>query len=59
MLYTTEMNGKNTMWEVDGSMVPAEWYDPNFDIIITLCSWYSPILLLGLVATCEVYVVLV
>lgn len=27
VIYTTEMNGKNTMWEVDGSMVPAEWYD--------------------------------
>uniref|UniRef100_A0A8C5CWH7 NADH dehydrogenase [ubiquinone] 1 alpha subcomplex subunit 12 n=1 Tax=Gadus morhua TaxID=8049 RepID=A0A8C5CWH7_GADMO len=26
VLYTTEMNGKNTMWEVDGSMVPAEWH---------------------------------
>ncbi|KAF3859350.1 hypothetical protein F7725_021749 [Dissostichus mawsoni] len=24
VLYTTEMNGKNTMWEVDSSMVPAE-----------------------------------
>ncbi|XP_008279078.1 NADH dehydrogenase [ubiquinone] 1 alpha subcomplex subunit 12 [Stegastes partitus] len=26
VIYTTEMNGKNTMWEVDGSMVPAEWH---------------------------------
>lgn len=26
MIYTTEMNGKKTLWEVDGSMVPAEWY---------------------------------
>uniref|UniRef100_A0AAY5K9N7 NADH dehydrogenase [ubiquinone] 1 alpha subcomplex subunit 12 n=1 Tax=Esox lucius TaxID=8010 RepID=A0AAY5K9N7_ESOLU len=26
VIYTTEMNGKNTMWDVDGSMVPAEWY---------------------------------
>lgn len=26
VIYTTEMNGKNTLWEVDGSMVPAEWY---------------------------------
>lgn len=25
VIYTTEMNGKNTMWEVDGSMVPSEW----------------------------------
>ncbi|CAM2098516.1 NADH dehydrogenase [ubiquinone] 1 alpha subcomplex subunit 12 [Caretta caretta] len=24
--YTTEMNGKNTFWEVDGSMVPPEWH---------------------------------
>lgn len=27
VIYTTEMNGKNTLWEVDGSMVPAEWCD--------------------------------
>lgn len=27
VIYTTEMNGKKTLWEVDGSMVPAEWYD--------------------------------
>ncbi|XP_061570189.1 NADH dehydrogenase [ubiquinone] 1 alpha subcomplex subunit 12 [Cololabis saira] len=26
VIYTTEMNGKNTLWEVDGSMVPAEWH---------------------------------
>ncbi|XP_061108933.1 NADH dehydrogenase [ubiquinone] 1 alpha subcomplex subunit 12 [Conger conger] len=26
VIYTTEMNGKNTFWEVDGSMVPAEWH---------------------------------
>lgn len=26
VIYTTEMNGKKTLWEVDGSMVPAEWY---------------------------------
>uniref|UniRef100_A0A6Q2YUX3 NADH dehydrogenase [ubiquinone] 1 alpha subcomplex subunit 12 n=1 Tax=Esox lucius TaxID=8010 RepID=A0A6Q2YUX3_ESOLU len=26
VIYTTEMNGKNTMWDVDGSMVPAEWH---------------------------------
>lgn len=25
VIYTTEMNGKKTLWEVDGSMVPAEW----------------------------------
>ncbi|KFR15085.1 NADH dehydrogenase [ubiquinone] 1 alpha subcomplex subunit 12, partial [Opisthocomus hoazin] len=24
--YTNEMNGKNTFWEVDGSMVPPEWH---------------------------------
>ncbi|XP_038666874.1 NADH dehydrogenase [ubiquinone] 1 alpha subcomplex subunit 12 [Scyliorhinus canicula] len=24
--YTSEMNGKNTFWEVDGSMVPPEWH---------------------------------
>lgn len=29
VIYTTEMNGKKTLWEVDGSMVPAEWYDIN------------------------------
>uniref|UniRef100_A0A8C6DWV8 NADH dehydrogenase [ubiquinone] 1 alpha subcomplex subunit 12 n=1 Tax=Moschus moschiferus TaxID=68415 RepID=A0A8C6DWV8_MOSMO len=23
---TTEMNGKNTFWDVDGSMVPPEWH---------------------------------
>lgn len=34
MIYTTEMNGKNCMWEVDGSMVPAEWYD--LQIVIEL-----------------------
>jgi len=26
VIYTTEMNGKRTLWEVDGSMVPAEWH---------------------------------
>lgn len=26
VIYTTEMNGKNTFWDVDGSMVPPEWY---------------------------------
>ncbi|XP_054876321.1 NADH dehydrogenase [ubiquinone] 1 alpha subcomplex subunit 12 [Poeciliopsis prolifica] len=26
VIYTTEMNGKRTFWEVDGSMVPAEWH---------------------------------
>uniref|UniRef100_A0A3Q1GXI2 NADH dehydrogenase [ubiquinone] 1 alpha subcomplex subunit 12 n=1 Tax=Acanthochromis polyacanthus TaxID=80966 RepID=A0A3Q1GXI2_9TELE len=26
VIYTTEMNGKKTLWEVDGSMVPAEWH---------------------------------
>ncbi|XP_068793989.1 NADH dehydrogenase [ubiquinone] 1 alpha subcomplex subunit 12 isoform X2 [Struthio camelus] len=25
VIYTNEMNGKNTFWEVDGSMVPPEW----------------------------------
>ncbi|XP_057342485.1 NADH dehydrogenase [ubiquinone] 1 alpha subcomplex subunit 12 isoform X1 [Manis pentadactyla] len=25
VIYTTEMNGKNTYWNVDGSMVPPEW----------------------------------
>ncbi|XP_016143397.1 NADH dehydrogenase [ubiquinone] 1 alpha subcomplex subunit 12-like [Sinocyclocheilus grahami] len=25
VIYSTEMNGKNTLWDVDGSMVPAEW----------------------------------
>ncbi|KAI2567368.1 NDUFA12 isoform 9 [Pan troglodytes] len=25
VVYTTEMNGKNTFWDVDGSMVPPEW----------------------------------
>ncbi|CAM4582195.1 unnamed protein product [Caretta caretta] len=24
--YATEMNGKSTFWEVDGSMVPPEWH---------------------------------
>lgn len=27
VIYTMEMNGKKTLWDVDGSMVPAEWYD--------------------------------
>ncbi|XP_045682523.1 NADH dehydrogenase [ubiquinone] 1 alpha subcomplex subunit 12 [Phyllostomus hastatus] len=26
VVYTTEMNGKNTFWDVDGSMVPPEWH---------------------------------
>ncbi|NXJ03175.1 NDUAC dehydrogenase, partial [Odontophorus gujanensis] len=26
VVYTNEMNGKNTFWEVDGSMVPPEWH---------------------------------
>ncbi|KAL8221695.1 UNVERIFIED_CONTAM: hypothetical protein K2H54_074373 [Gekko kuhli] len=25
VVYTEEMNSKNTYWEVDGSMVPPEW----------------------------------
>ncbi|KAM4711738.1 NADH dehydrogenase [ubiquinone] 1 alpha subcomplex subunit 12 [Anableps anableps] len=26
VIYTLEMNGKRTFWEVDSSMVPAEWH---------------------------------
>ncbi|KAK6482589.1 NADH dehydrogenase [Huso huso] len=26
VIYAKEMNGKNTYWEVDGSMVPPEWH---------------------------------
>ncbi|KAM6895950.1 NADH dehydrogenase [ubiquinone] 1 alpha subcomplex subunit 12 [Lycodopsis pacificus] len=26
VIYTTEMNGKNTFWQVDASMVPPEWH---------------------------------
>ncbi|MBN3271810.1 NR2C1 protein, partial [Polyodon spathula] len=26
VIYAEEMNGKNTYWEVDGSMVPPEWH---------------------------------
>ncbi|NXG73918.1 NDUAC dehydrogenase, partial [Baryphthengus martii] len=26
VIYADEMNGKNTFWEVDGSMVPPEWH---------------------------------
>ncbi|XP_006901219.1 PREDICTED: NADH dehydrogenase [ubiquinone] 1 alpha subcomplex subunit 12-like [Elephantulus edwardii] len=26
VMYTTEMNGKNTFWDVDGSMVLPEWH---------------------------------
>ena len=26
VIHTTEMNGKNTFWDVDGSMVPPEWH---------------------------------
>ncbi|XP_013886310.1 NADH dehydrogenase [ubiquinone] 1 alpha subcomplex subunit 12 [Austrofundulus limnaeus] len=26
VVYTSEMNGKNTHWDVDASMVPAEWH---------------------------------
>ncbi|XP_004416188.1 PREDICTED: NADH dehydrogenase [ubiquinone] 1 alpha subcomplex subunit 12-like [Odobenus rosmarus divergens] len=26
VIYTTEMNGKNTFWDVDGNMVPPEWH---------------------------------
>ncbi|KAH0616755.1 hypothetical protein JD844_028126 [Phrynosoma platyrhinos] len=26
VIYTEEMNGKNTFWELDGSMVPPEWH---------------------------------
>uniref|UniRef100_A0A4X1SI28 NADH dehydrogenase [ubiquinone] 1 alpha subcomplex subunit 12 n=1 Tax=Sus scrofa TaxID=9823 RepID=A0A4X1SI28_PIG len=25
VIYTTEMNGRDTFWDVDGSMVPPEW----------------------------------
>lgn len=31
VIYTTEMNGKKTLWDVDGSMVPAEWYQLLFN----------------------------
>lgn len=36
VIYTTEMNGKRTLWEVDSSMVPAEWYHLHFVIIIVV-----------------------
>ncbi|XP_051020954.1 NADH dehydrogenase [ubiquinone] 1 alpha subcomplex subunit 12-like [Acomys russatus] len=26
VVYTTEMNGKNTFWNMDGSMMPPEWH---------------------------------
>ncbi|KAM7328087.1 NADH dehydrogenase [ubiquinone] 1 alpha subcomplex subunit 12 [Alexandromys fortis] len=26
VIYTTEMHGKNTFWDMDGSMVPPEWH---------------------------------
>uniref|UniRef100_A0A8C3ACX2 NADH dehydrogenase [ubiquinone] 1 alpha subcomplex subunit 12 n=1 Tax=Cyclopterus lumpus TaxID=8103 RepID=A0A8C3ACX2_CYCLU len=26
VIYTKEMNGKNTMWDLDASMVPSEWH---------------------------------
>ncbi|XP_056281041.1 NADH dehydrogenase [ubiquinone] 1 alpha subcomplex subunit 12 [Pseudoliparis swirei] len=26
VIYTKQMNGKNTMWDLDASMVPAEWH---------------------------------
>ncbi|KPP74292.1 NADH dehydrogenase-like, partial [Scleropages formosus] len=26
VIYTEEMNGKRTVWDVDGSMVPSEWH---------------------------------
>uniref|UniRef100_A0A8D0Q8N5 NADH dehydrogenase [ubiquinone] 1 alpha subcomplex subunit 12 n=1 Tax=Sus scrofa TaxID=9823 RepID=A0A8D0Q8N5_PIG len=26
VIYTTEMNGRDTFWDVDGSMVPPEWH---------------------------------
>uniref|UniRef100_A0AC11BNG0 NADH:ubiquinone oxidoreductase subunit A12 n=2 Tax=Caprinae TaxID=9963 RepID=A0AC11BNG0_SHEEP len=32
VIYTTEMNGKNTFWDVDGSMVPPEWSLKGFKL---------------------------
>uniref|UniRef100_A0A8D1CP28 NADH dehydrogenase [ubiquinone] 1 alpha subcomplex subunit 12 n=1 Tax=Sus scrofa TaxID=9823 RepID=A0A8D1CP28_PIG len=31
VIYTTEMNGRDTFWDVDGSMVPPEWAAPAAD----------------------------
>ncbi|KAB0361754.1 hypothetical protein FD754_005910 [Muntiacus muntjak] len=44
VIYTTEMNGKNTFWDVDGSMVPPEC-TPGFAL-----PYYIPKLLLRLMS---------
>ncbi|XP_027783762.1 NADH dehydrogenase [ubiquinone] 1 alpha subcomplex subunit 12 isoform X3 [Marmota monax] len=36
VIYTTEMNGKNTFWDVDGSMVPPECVD---DLNLAPCTY--------------------
>ncbi|XP_071075111.1 NADH dehydrogenase [ubiquinone] 1 alpha subcomplex subunit 12 isoform X2 [Dasypus novemcinctus] len=34
VIYTTEMNGKNTFWDMDGSMVPPEWRSQMQQLIL-------------------------
>ncbi|XP_022350843.1 NADH dehydrogenase [ubiquinone] 1 alpha subcomplex subunit 12 isoform X1 [Enhydra lutris kenyoni] len=43
VIYTTEMNGKNTFWDVDGSMVPPEWLLADLqDLLLCSLLWASP-----------------
>ncbi|KAM6303761.1 NADH dehydrogenase [ubiquinone] 1 alpha subcomplex subunit 12 isoform 2-T3 [Podargus strigoides] len=37
VVYTYEMNGKNTFWEVDGSMVPPEWISSHLMQVFPMC----------------------
>ncbi|XP_058427279.1 NADH dehydrogenase [ubiquinone] 1 alpha subcomplex subunit 12 isoform X2 [Marmota monax] len=36
VIYTTEMNGKNTFWDVDGSMVPPECWTQYLYLYVVL-----------------------
>ncbi|KAB0378209.1 hypothetical protein FD755_009787 [Muntiacus reevesi] len=44
VIYTTEMNGKNTFWDVDGSMVPPECPSNEYSRLISFrIDWFDPL----------------
>ncbi|XP_073644444.1 NADH dehydrogenase [ubiquinone] 1 alpha subcomplex subunit 12 isoform X1 [Tursiops truncatus] len=42
VIYTTEMNGKNTFWDVDGSMVPPECTRASHCCGLSRCGAQAP-----------------